>query len=82
VRVPGCQVADDLTRELGDRNEALLAAALQFRTNGTCPAQPAGAVIEKEAAQSIFGLPLEPPAPNVMEINYDMTMPSGNTGAR
>ena len=82
VRVPGCQVADDLTRELGDRNEALLAAALQFRTNGTCPAQPAGAVIEKETAQSIFGLPLEPPAPNVMEINYDMTMPSGNTGAR
>jgi len=36
--VPGCQVADDLTHVLGDVGEARLAAALQFRTDGTCPA--------------------------------------------
>ncbi|MEM7007424.1 MAG: peptidase, partial [Pseudomonadota bacterium] len=41
VRLPGCEVPDDFSRELGDDNEALLAAALQFRANGTCPAPPA-----------------------------------------
>lgn len=39
VRVPGCIVPDTLgPAELGDENEGLLAAALQFRENGTCPA--------------------------------------------
>lgn len=37
VRLPGCEVADDFSRELGDEEEALLAAALQFREDGTCP---------------------------------------------
>ncbi len=39
--VPGCEVADDFTRPLGDENEARLAAALAFResNNQTCPAQ-------------------------------------------
>ena len=38
--VPGCQVADDFEHELGDPNEARLAAALSFRAsnNQTCPA--------------------------------------------
>lgn len=36
--VPGCAVADDLTRALGDPAEARLAAALQYRSSGTCPA--------------------------------------------
>lgn len=35
--VPGCAVADDFTHALGDPNEALFAAALRYRTNGTCP---------------------------------------------
>lgn len=35
--VPGCQVADDLSHALGDPNEGRLAAALQYRGNGTCP---------------------------------------------
>ena len=37
---PTCAVSDDLTRELGDRNEALLATALKHRETGVCPTQP------------------------------------------
>ncbi len=36
---PTCAVADDLTRELGDTSESLLATALSYRANGVCPAQ-------------------------------------------
>lgn len=35
--VKGCQVADDFGHALGDTGEAMLAAALQYRSNGTCP---------------------------------------------
>ncbi|MEM6536308.1 MAG: S41 family peptidase [Pseudomonadota bacterium] len=37
VSVPGCSVPDDFSKELGDPDEALFAAALQFRADGTCP---------------------------------------------
>ena len=33
----GCVVADDFTKSLGDITEARLAAALQYRSNKTCP---------------------------------------------
>jgi carboxyl-terminal processing protease len=36
--LPGCQVADDFSRQLGDPLEARFAAALQYRNNGSCPA--------------------------------------------
>ena len=36
---PTCSVADDLAHDLGDANEALLAAALNYRTTGACPAR-------------------------------------------
>jgi C-terminal processing protease CtpA/Prc len=36
--VPGCSVADDFTALLGDTAEGRLAAALQYRDFGTCPA--------------------------------------------
>jgi carboxyl-terminal processing protease len=35
--LPGCVVVDDFTKQLGDPNEARLAAALQYRASGTCP---------------------------------------------
>jgi carboxyl-terminal processing protease len=38
VAVPGCSVADDFTKVLGDPTENRLAAALQYRDNQTCPA--------------------------------------------
>lgn len=39
--VPGCRVADDLTRALGDPAEGRLAAALAYRDSGTCPVSEA-----------------------------------------
>jgi carboxyl-terminal processing protease len=36
--VPGCSVADDFSNALGNVNEGRLAAALQHRINGVCPA--------------------------------------------
>jgi carboxyl-terminal processing protease len=41
VRIPGCSVADDFSRALGDPQEKRLAAALQYRASQSCPA-PSG----------------------------------------
>ncbi len=38
IVVPGCWVEDDFSRELNDPEEALFAAALQYREDGSCPA--------------------------------------------
>lgn len=38
---PVCKVSDDLTKPLGDELEARLAAALEYRTSGTCPSPQA-----------------------------------------
>ncbi|MBQ5948863.1 S41 family peptidase [Massilia sp. ST3] len=38
---PTCQVADDLSRPVGDPAEGLLAAALAYRTSNACPAPSA-----------------------------------------
>lgn len=38
VSVPGCSVGDDFSKALGDPTEQRLAAALQYRADGTCPA--------------------------------------------
>jgi len=43
---PTCPVADDLSRELGDRNEALLATALKHRETGICPSQPSAVAMK------------------------------------
>ena len=40
VEVPGCFVEDDFTNDLGDKDEAMLSAALQYRKNKTCPTVP------------------------------------------
>lgn len=39
--IEGCEVADDLSNPLGDINEAMLNAALEYRTSSTCPATSA-----------------------------------------
>ena len=41
AKVKGCVVEDDFTKQLGDEEEALLAAALKFRKDGQCPVSPA-----------------------------------------
>ncbi len=38
VRLPGCAVSDDHSRQLGDPAEKRLAAALSYRSTGQCPA--------------------------------------------
>lgn len=78
VKAPGCDAADDLTRPLGDENEGLFAAALQFRADGTCPAPPVSsktaAAAEKGADE---GLAIADTAPggDVFATNRDMTRP-------
>ncbi|MGE0315122.1 MAG: S41 family peptidase [Lautropia sp.] len=47
---PTCAVADDLTRALGDVNEAQFAAALGYRATGLCPAGAAGGGLSTKAA--------------------------------
>lgn len=37
AEIRGCAVEDDFTQDLGDENEARLAAALYFREHDTCP---------------------------------------------
>ncbi len=79
VRTPGCSVADDLGHELGDEREALLAAALQYRTDGTCPAADQGGQrfeIRRltEGASEVATTDISP-AEDVLASNRDMTMP-------
>ena len=35
--LPGCEVEDDFTASLGDPNEGMLSAALEFSATGSCP---------------------------------------------
>jgi len=37
IKLSGCSVADDFSKELGDPTEGRLAAALTFRASGACP---------------------------------------------
>ncbi len=78
VKLPGCVVDDDLDHELGDEAEDMLAAALQYREFGTCPAPPPFAVaakpLTKEDAREQSGLDLKR-GMRVMENNRDMRMP-------
>jgi carboxyl-terminal processing protease len=70
VRLPGCAVADDFTRELGDPGEALL---------GTCPAQPGSSQARVAASSSVDVVaPLEEPIRDPLSVNRDMTWPGRN----
>ena len=40
TQIKGCEVDDDYTQELGDTAEGMLAAALQYQTDASCPAVP------------------------------------------
>jgi carboxyl-terminal processing protease len=60
---PTCDVADDLAHPLGDSSESLLAAALNYRATGVCPAQP----LQRRAAAGAMQLV----RPAVQEISID-----------
>jgi C-terminal processing protease CtpA/Prc len=51
--VPGCSVADDFTKQLGDPTEARFAAALAYRDNQACPAASG-------FAPGVLGKPVQP----------------------
>jgi C-terminal processing protease CtpA/Prc len=53
-RIPGCSVADDFTRPLGDPLEARFAAALSYRQSLSCPA-PSGSKPSLSDASKPFG---------------------------
>ncbi|WP_234399088.1 S41 family peptidase [Pseudoalteromonas sp. T1lg75] len=52
VPVTGCAVADDFTHQLGDKSEAMLAAALSYRATGLCPTPSTAAGLKGYAVQS------------------------------
>ncbi|MDY6945619.1 MAG: S41 family peptidase [Pseudomonadota bacterium] len=68
VDLPGCSVADDFMRALGDPTERRLAAALSFRASGnlSCPAasgsSPAPGVSSKQSLSSAEGIMFKSPA--------------------
>lgn len=55
VRIPGCSVADDFSRALGDPQEKRLAAALQYRASQSCPAASGfGGFIVRDRADGVM----------------------------
>ena len=78
VRIPGCQVTDNLNSVLGDEAEPLLAAALQFRQNGTCPAVTTSVSFGTKSLPPLSDPDLAISTPvNIFENNLDMRMPEG-----
>ena len=61
VSMPGCAVADDFDHAFGDRGEAMLAAALNYRSNASCPS-PAAAVAEVAAEGALGDAVFDPSA--------------------
>jgi hypothetical protein len=76
VKIPGCAVADDYSHELGDPTEAMLAAALNHRATGTCPAV-SGSGLSPQAVRT-DGIPMatgRSPAAEFLRNNRDLRMP-------
>lgn len=74
VSVPGCYMQDDFTRELGDPEENVLEAALQFREDGTCPTSLTNPFAQKptvfSGGESVVELPDARPYRNNMILNF------------
>ena len=83
VFTSGCVVADNFEGELGDADEPLLAAALQFREDGSCPAPPAVSISaglnRATAPDAPSGAPIQSSGlsavERLMQSNRDMTPP-------
>ena len=71
VSLPGCSVGDDFAHALGNPEEARLAAALAYRSNGgNCPVPATGLGLRRQLAVSASegGLPLVRPAPVLRQL--------------
>jgi hypothetical protein len=78
VRVSGCVVSDDLNTELGDPSEGMLAAALQYRQDGTCPAvspKPTADIVVAKGTPGSVASSTMTPEDNFLANNRDMTRP-------
>lgn len=83
-KTAGCTVADDLSRELGDPDEALLSTALFFRENGSCPVNTNSSKTAQASYTKTFSAPgaigaLNPigdPFETTVDSYLDMTMPN------
>ena len=64
IPVPGCVVPDDFEHAFGDPDEARVAAALQYRGNGTCPT-PSSVATLPVASQQDAGAALVEPKPDI-----------------
>ncbi len=84
VKTPGCAVADDLTRPLGAEDEAMLAAALQFRATGACPAPPvASATVATVGEPGLATMTSDlTPAQIEWERSRDMRLSGDSSGGR
>lgn len=56
VKVPGCEIADDLSRDLGDPLEARFATALHYIESGRCP------TVSSKPSSELFSLKAQPNA--------------------
>lgn len=77
-RVSGCVVPDDFTQELGDPAEALFAAALNYRENGTCPAispKPSVEVVHSKPNMTEVATTALSAQDDFIKNNRDMRMP-------
>ena len=74
VKIPGCAVADDYSHDLGDPNEAMLAAALGYGSAGKCPAV-SGVAAHAAKAVTSSSPALIPPAAKFLSVNQDLRMP-------
>ncbi|MGD9598064.1 MAG: S41 family peptidase [Steroidobacteraceae bacterium] len=63
VSVPGCSVADDFSRALGDPAEGRLAAALDYRASGRCGVPPSGVAGKASAGALPLAEPRIPKSP-------------------
>jgi len=73
--VEGCSVADDFSRQLGDEQEGMIAAALNYRTSSVCPAPAFKAVARSplSVADESLRLSMKAPGKRILE-NRFMTL--------
>jgi hypothetical protein len=89
---PGCTVGDDISKELGDPEEALLAAALYYRDNDSCPMTATASAktyarsekathisVDNGYALKALGDPFETTADSYLDATLPGDLPSGET---
>jgi len=59
VVTPGCTIADDFSEALGDPEEALFAAALQYAEDGTCPVEEVAKTDPSLDSERFFNTPAD-----------------------